>query len=485
MSASSPLVLQLLSPRDDTCFDDDLYDDPDDFWVAAKRSRGIVVRGCADHEDSSQVTSTLRTSRVSNAFNQPIDNRDISSTTYVDMCVDDNGVDDCGTFCVASKRADATGCVLLSDFAGIDVPGLGLAALGVLQKHFAFEIDPVARKFISDNFNGVSLFGWVLDRGVSDACGADVVTAGFPCQPFSLLGLQQGWDDQKGRGRLVSATLTYVLRERPRLVLFENVAAFVRPDNRQVLQRLLDMLTRDDVYKGWHRVLCTSANGLPQTRRRWFLVAVRSDCVVSDFVWPEALEMLPLSLVLGPRSKGASSARRPGVGISLATRNVDTAVGWLLARNPAFARSDYIIDCDASANWCGKPSQCCPCLTRSRPQGLWNISRGERISAAACMRLQGVCTEGLVLPDKDGQVRNLAGNAMSLCVVERLLRAALVAAGSDNVDLPDRWGAGVAQAAIVREAWGVSPPQSAIDRLPHFVARHFEPRVRTPWHNLN
>ena len=196
MSASSPLVLQLLSPRDDTCFDDDLYDDPDDFWVATKRSRGIVVRGCADHEDSSQVTSTLLTSRVSNAFNQPIDNRDISSTTYVDMCVDDNGVDDCGTFCVASKRADATGCVLLSDFAGIDVPGLGLAALGVLQKHFAFEIDPVARKFISDNFNGVSLFGSVLDRGVSDACGADVVTAGFPCQPFSLLGLRQGWDDQ-------------------------------------------------------------------------------------------------------------------------------------------------------------------------------------------------------------------------------------------------------------------------------------------------
>ena len=110
------------------------------------------------------------------------------------------------------------------------------------------------------------MFGSVLDRGVSDACGADIVTAGFPCQPFSLLGLHQGWDDSKGR-RLVSATVSFVLRERPRVALLENVAAFVRSDDGQVLQWLVGMLTRDDLYKVWHRVFCTSDNGLSQTRK--------------------------------------------------------------------------------------------------------------------------------------------------------------------------------------------------------------------------
>ena len=97
------------------------------------------------------------------------------------------------------------------------------------------------------------------------------------------------------------------------MVPLENVAAFVRSDDGQVLQWLVGMLIRDDLYKVWHRVLCTSDNGLPQTRKRWFLVAVRSDRMISEFVWPEVIEMLPLSVVLGPRSHSASVARRPGI----------------------------------------------------------------------------------------------------------------------------------------------------------------------------
>ena len=314
-----------------------------------------------------------------------------------------------------SKSSAGERFVLLSDFAGIDVPGFGLRALGVAHDHFAFEIDPVARRFITDNFPDVRLFGSVCDRSPSVASGADIVSAGFPCQPYSLLGLQEGWKDRKGRGDLVMATIDYVLRERPRIVLLENVAAFARSDQGRALGWIVDALTNGQRYTVAHRIICTSEHGLPQTRRRWFLVALRSDCVVHEFVWPEPIQMMPLSLVLGPRAADDSPERRPGDIGSLASRNVD--IDWLDAHGKDILAADYIVDCNASEKWCGRPTERCPCLTRSCPQGLWNVSRGCRLSPAATLRLQGVCASDLVLPSNDGHVRNLAGNAMSLCVL--------------------------------------------------------------------
>lgn len=256
--------------------------------------------------------------------------------------------------------------------------------------------------------------------------------------------------------------------------MFENVAAFARSDDGRVLRWLVDTLLHSGSYVVSHRVICTSDHGLPQTRRRWFLVAIRADCAVCDFAWPDAIDMLPLALILGPRAEGDCATRRPGAAGSLASRNVDRAVEWLAANGVDTGSSDIIIDCNASEGWCGKPTARCPCLTRSRPQGLWNVSRGCRISAAATMRLQGVLTSKLVLPISDGATRHLAGNAMSLCVVERLLRAALVAIGVHGHALTDRWGPGSAQADLVREAWGTMPPTGIVALMPDFVVRYFQ-----------
>ena len=109
------------------------------------------------------------------------------------------------------------------------------------------------------------------------------------------------------------------------------------------------------------------------------------------------------------------------------------------------------------------------------------MSRGCRLSPTATLRLQGVCASDLVLPSNDGHVRNLAGNAMSLCVVERLLRGALLAIGVHKSGLPDRWASGIAQAELIREAGGEHPPATAVADMPGFVVRHFVvgPHVQT------
>jgi DNA (cytosine-5)-methyltransferase 1 len=103
-----------------------------------------------------------------------------------------------------------------------------------------------------------------------------------------MLGLQQGWNDTRGRGTLIVATLNFVRLRSPPVAIFENVAAFCRSEEGQTMKWLVDTVVSLG-YHVDHRILCTSDYGLPQTRKRWYLVALRSDMVSSSFAWPSAV----------------------------------------------------------------------------------------------------------------------------------------------------------------------------------------------------
>ena len=240
----------------------------------------------------------------------------------------------------------------------------------------------------------------------------DVVVAGFPCQPFSRLGRQQGVFDPGGRGVLVDHTLAYIRHHRPRIVVLENVAAFCTMHDGATMAWIVSELKKCGYYVE-HRVVCTSRFGLPQTRRRWYLIAVLSSALVQELVWPAEIDQIPLCSLLGPRPAGASPARRPGPAGGLASRNVSREVGRLVCAGVDVA-SAGVLDCDASASWSGQSKACCPCLTRSRRKGFWHIGRGERLSPHACMRLQGLRSDQFGRACSDGDLRALAGNSMSL-----------------------------------------------------------------------
>lgn len=144
---------------------------------------------------------------------------------------------------------------------------------GVLAGHLlghtpvgAVEIDPYCRRVLALRYPGLPIHDDIKTyRGQPGS--ADIVSGGFPCQPWSSAGEQRGKDDP----RHLWPEMARVVREvRPALVFAENVSikAFEEP-------------YRDLRGMGYEvqEALCLGAVdvGAPHRRNRWWLLARRAD----------------------------------------------------------------------------------------------------------------------------------------------------------------------------------------------------------------
>lgn len=103
---------------------------------------------------------------------------------------------------------------------------------------------------------------------------ADVLIGGFPCQDFSSSGTKTGLAGE--RGQLYTALVRYMREHRPKVVVGENVPHLGRLSGGAYLERILkDFEAEGYSFRVWD-VHCPS-HGLPQSRRRLFLVGVRND----------------------------------------------------------------------------------------------------------------------------------------------------------------------------------------------------------------
>ncbi|MHB2032090.1 MAG: DNA cytosine methyltransferase, partial [Gemmatimonadaceae bacterium] len=103
---------------------------------------------------------------------------------------------------------------------------------------------------------------------------ADLLLGGFPCQDFSTCGPKEGLDGK--RGRLYRIMADYMSVHRPKVVVAENVPGLARLHGGLIMQTVLDELSATGYrFKVWS--LTCPDFGLPQSRRRIFLVGVRDD----------------------------------------------------------------------------------------------------------------------------------------------------------------------------------------------------------------
>ena len=122
----------------------------------------------------------------------------------------------------------------------------------------------------------------------------DVLMAGFPCQPFSIIGNGGGLNDP--RGALVFDVVDIAARWLPSAIVLENVKQFSTHDEGRTLERVTDEF-EELGYSVDSRVLNALNFGLPQKRERTIVVGLLGG--LDRFSWPEGVgEYAPLDTIL-------------------------------------------------------------------------------------------------------------------------------------------------------------------------------------------
>ena len=151
---------------------------------------------------------------------------------------------------------------------------------------FTSEWDEAAKKTYSTNYAEYP-FGDITKIDPKEIPDFDVLTGGFPCQPFSSIGKREGFE-HKTQGTLFFYIAKIISKKRPKAFLLENVPGLVSHNEGQTLETILDVLRKELEYDVFIKVLNSADYEVPQERKRLYFVGFRKDLKIKDFVFPEA-----------------------------------------------------------------------------------------------------------------------------------------------------------------------------------------------------
>ena len=118
----------------------------------------------------------------------------------------------------------------------------------------------------------------------------DLLVGGSPCQAFSAVGAQYGLSDT--RGTLFYEFARIIKETQPRVFIYENVRGLTTHDNGHTWEVMKSVFKDDLNYRITEpQILNASDYGIPQSRRRIFVVGIREDIKCDDYVYPEPVPL--------------------------------------------------------------------------------------------------------------------------------------------------------------------------------------------------
>lgn len=146
---------------------------------------------------------------------------------------------------------------------------------------FVSELNPTLRKLYKRNF-GMDAQGDIRKVNVADIPNHDMLCAGFPCQPFSKSGKQNGIDDPLW-GNLYRYILRVLRHHKPRYFMLENVPNLERHREGKTWKTICGLFSAEG-YEVKEKKLSPHRYGIPQIRERLFIVGSRDG--LDWFEWP-------------------------------------------------------------------------------------------------------------------------------------------------------------------------------------------------------
>lgn len=270
---------------------------------------------------------------------------------------------------------------------------------------FASDIDETARAVYESNLGHRPVGDITAIEDAAAVPDHDVLFAGLPCQPFSIIGDRKGMADP--RGTLFFDTARIIEAKRPQAVVIENVRQFVSNQDGAALTCVVSTLEELGYGVDW-RVLNALHYGLPQQRERVFVVGVQG-MASRAFPWPTGnAPMTPLSDVLEADPPPAAF--------------VSTRIRESRRKAHSTALSPAIWHENKGGNVSSHPFSCA--LRASASYNYLLVDGERRLTTREMLRLQGF-PDSYAIDLPITTVRRLTGNAVAVPVVEAVLRPLL------------------------------------------------------------
>lgn len=286
---------------------------------------------------------------------------------------------------------------LFSGIGGLD-QGFEQAGFDVI---WANDFDKYAVQTYQANFDSPIILGDINAIPLEEIPDFDVLIGGFPCQPFSMMGSELGFEDARG-------TLFFRIAEiidskikagkKPRAIVLENVRTLKTHNGGKTFATITKILEKDLGYTVHSMILNSAKFGVPQTRNRTFIVC---------FANQDALFTEPKEMLLDKKLHDLLESNVPEK-YFLSERIIPT----ILSDGTGGYKAKSEIDLPIARPLCatmGKMHRAC------QDNYVTQNGRIRRLTPRECARLQGF-SDDFVIPVSDAQAYKQFGNAVTVNV---------------------------------------------------------------------
>jgi len=281
---------------------------------------------------------------------------------------------------------------------------------------WANDFDRYAVQTYQANYEHPVILADINEYPLEDIPAHDILIGGFPCQPFSMMGEQRGFDDARGTLFFrIAEIIRYQIEHnrQPRAIILENVRALRTHDGGNTLAVIRRILEQDLGYRVFDMVLNSADYGVPQTRNRLYLVCFANQNV-TEFNPPAAMrnELILRDVLehnvddryyLSDRIRPTILANGTGGYVARSEINQDIArpLCATMAKMHRACQDNYVSD------------------RYTYQDETLDENRIRRLTPRECARLQGFDeynTANFVIPVSDSQAYKQFGNAVTVNV---------------------------------------------------------------------
>ena len=235
---------------------------------------------------------------------------------------------------------------------GIGGFALGFQWAGLSEPVLFCDIEDWSRQVLAKHWPDVPIAEDVKELASDPARlvpDCDILTAGYPCQPFSVAGQQRGAADDR---HIWPEIFTIVQAKRPRWCVFENVSGHISLGLDQVLSDLADKAG----YEVQTFVVPACAVDAPHRRDRVWIIAAHADC---DSQPDGTVNAKPECWQLGASNVAHAGCQRQGVEVSgLGSQSINgSAAGQRTETRDGFADGRQVFSYANSQRGCSGDTQ--------------------------------------------------------------------------------------------------------------------------------